>query len=57
VIYYDFSKIQLEIKKDKITFKIAYNRAREVKRMVSKVEGGGLPRFGVQREKVDFRKS
>jgi hypothetical protein len=62
-LFYDFSLIfkdSAEInkkEKDKTTFKTAYNRAREVKRMVSKVEEGGLPNFGVQGGKTDFYKS
>jgi hypothetical protein len=60
VIYYDFSKNLAEINKkgkDKTTFKTAYNRVREIKRTVSKVEGGGLPGFRVYGGKTDFRKS
>jgi hypothetical protein len=44
-------------KKDKTAFKTAYNRAREVKHVILKVERCGLPGFEVQEEKIDFRKS
>jgi hypothetical protein len=43
--------------KDKTAFKTIYNRVREVKHTISKVEGGGLPGFEVQEGKTDFRKS
>ena len=43
--------------KDKTAFKTAYNRVREVKWTVLKVEGGVLSGFGVQGGKADFRES
>ena len=60
VIYYDFFKDTAEInkkEKDKTVFKTAYDRAREVRWTVLKVEGGVLPDFRVQRGKTDFRES
>ena len=59
VIYYDFFKDSAEINKkdkDKTTFKIAYNRAREVRWTFLKIEGGVLPDFRVQEKKQTFAK-
>jgi len=53
-----FFKDSAEInKKDKTAFKTAYNRTREVRWTVLKVEGGVLPDFEVQEGKTDFRES
>ena len=41
--------------KDKTTFKTAYNRVREVRWTVLKIEGDVLSDFVVQGEKTDFR--
>ena len=43
--------------KDKTVFKVTYNRAREVRWTVLKVEGGVLSDFGVLGGKADFRES
>ena len=61
--FYDllwFFKDSAEInkkEKDKTSFKTAYNRAREVRWMVLKVEGGVLSGFRVQWVKADFCES
>jgi hypothetical protein len=57
VLFYDFfydllwffkDSVKINKKeKDKIVFKIVDNWAKEVKRIVSKVKGGGLPGFRV----------
>jgi hypothetical protein len=55
-----FFKDSTEINKkenDKIAFKTAYNKAREVRWTVLKVEEGVLPGFRVQGGKTDFRES
>ena len=52
-----FQRFSRNKKKDKIAFRTAYNRAREVRRTVLKVEGGALPDFEVQRGIVDFHES
>ena len=60
VIYYDFSKIQLNFfkkEKDKTTVTVAnslQNRSREVKYTVWKVEGGEIPGFIVVGGKPNF---
>ena len=43
--------------KDKPAFKTTYNRAREVRLTVLKVEGGVLPGFRVWGGKAGFRES
>ena len=43
--------------KDKTAFKTAYNRAREVRWMILKVEGDVLPGFEVYGGKTDFQES
>ena len=60
MIYYVFFKNSAKInkkEKDKTSFETAYNRAREVRWMVLKVEDGILPGFKVYEGKADFRKS
>ena len=63
VIYYDFSKIQLNFfkkEKDKTTVTVAnslQNRSREVKCTVWKVEGGEVPGYVVAGGKPNFRDS
>jgi len=60
VIYYDFSKIQMNFfkkEKDKTTVTVAnslQNRSREVKWTVWKVEGGEIPGFIVVGGKPNF---
>jgi hypothetical protein len=43
--------------KDKTTFKTAYNRAREVRWMILKIEGGVLLGFRVQEGKMNFHEN
>ena len=56
MIFKDLAKINRK-EKDKIAFKTAYNRAKEVRWMVLKVDGGVLPDFRVQGGKTDFRET
>ena len=52
----DFAEINKK-EKDKTAFKTAYNRAREVRWTVLKVEIGVLPGFRVKEGKIDFCES
>ena len=54
--YKDSAEINKK-EKDKTAFKTAYNRVREVRCTVLKVEGGILSGFGFQGGKADFCKS
>ena len=56
MIFKDYDEINKK-EKDKTAFKTAYNRVREVRCTVLKVEGGILSGFGFQGGKADFCKS
>jgi hypothetical protein len=56
MIFKNLAKINKK-EKDKTAFKTAYNRVRDVKHTISKVEGGGLFGFRVYGGKTDFHKS
>ena len=56
MIFQRFTQNKLK-KKDKTVLKTVYNKFREVRWTILKVEGDVLSGFGVQGEKVDFRKS